>query len=252
MKILESLLPKLFITLVPSNAGVYLYAELCKNGKVKKRFDMQVAETMEQLANKIKIFERECSVSYIALLETEASQGVLPECRESELVDSSSVEKICIDHNRWGCYIAKDDLFDRQRSYKSIGLDFLFSPFALLHAFYQENMIEHDGLYLLVMEGSVFGMVFKNGQLLFGEQRRVEGESSLLNAYVDAIQSIIKAFYDVKADDTMFIENIYIADAHGFEEQLEERLEAVLFTSVEKRDINVSHELVRLSEKELS
>jgi len=75
MKILESLLPKLFITVVPSGEGVYLYAELRKNGKVRKRFDNLFVETMAQLGTKVKSFERECSISYIALLETASTQG---------------------------------------------------------------------------------------------------------------------------------------------------------------------------------
>lgn len=258
MKIFESLLPKLFITLVPSNKGIYLYAELRKNGMVKKRFDKQLVETMEQLATKVKSFERECSVSYIALLDIESSQGVLRDCRETGLIDPSSIEKICIDNESWGYYMTKDDLHSRQQAYKKVGLDFLFSPFALLHKFYHSKMAENDGLYLLIIEGMVFGTVFKNGQLLFGEQARLQEETSVLDetkrlaAYVETVQSIVKAFYDAKVDDTMFIENIYIADAVDFDITLEHMLEAALFAAVEKSSINLPHELVVLSEKELS
>jgi hypothetical protein len=258
MKILESLLPKLFIALVPSNEGIYLYAELRKSGKLKKRFDLQLVATMENLAAKIKSFERECAVSYTALLDTESSQGVLRDCRETGVIDPSSLEKICIDDNSWGYYMTKDDLHSRQRAYKKVGLDFLFSPFALLHTFYDAKMAEDDGLYLLIIEGMIFGTVFRNGQLLFGEQEKLQEESSAsdetkgLAAYIEAVQSIVKAFYDAKIDDTMFIENIYIADAVGFDTALEHMLEAALFATVEKNSINLPKELVVLSEKELS
>jgi len=154
--------------------------------------------------------------------------------------------------------MSKDDLHNRQRVYKSVGLDFLFSPFALLHKFYHARMAENDGLYLLIMEDFIFSTVFKDGELLFGEQTRLQEETSLmdeakrLDTYAETVQSIVKAFYDAKVDDTMFIENIYIADAVDFDATLENRLEAALFAEVEKSSINLSRELVLLSEKELS
>jgi len=258
MKILESLLPKLFIIMVPSDKGVLLYAELRKNGKLKKRFDLQLVETMEELTAQVKSFERECSISYISLLETESSQGVLRDCRETGIIDPSSIEMICMDDGSWGYYMTIDDLHSRQRAYNKVGLDFLFSPFSLLHSFYHPRMAENDGLYLLIIEGMIFGTVFRNGQLLFGEQARVQEETPLLDetkrlaAYVDTVQFIVKAFYDAKVDDTMFIEKIYIADAVGFDAALENMLEAALFATVEQNSIDLSRELVILSEKELS
>jgi len=119
-------------------------------------------------------------------------------------------------------------------------------------------MAENDGLYLLIMEDFIFSTVFKDGELLFGEQTRLQEETSLmdeakrLDTYAETVQSIVKAFYDAKVDDTMFIENIYIADAVDFDATLENRLEAALFAEVEKSSINLSRELVLLSEKELS
>lgn len=258
MKILESLLPKLFIILVPSDEGIRLYAELRRNGKIKKRFDMQLIETMEQLATQVNSFERECSISYISLLETESSQGVLRDCRETGMIDPSSIEKICMENESWGYYITIDDLHSRQRAYKKVGLDFLFSPFALLHSFYHPKMAENDGLYLLIIEGMIFGTVFRNGQLLFGKQASLQEETPILDetkrlaAYVDTVQSIVKDFYDAKVDDTMFIENIYIADSVDCDTAFENMLEAALFATVEKNSIDLSRELVVLSEKELS
>lgn len=256
MKTLESLMPTLFITLIPSGEGVHLYAELRKNAKVKKRFDEQLVRGNENLEKKIRHLEAQHTVSYIVLLEAEASQGVLKSCSESGGMDPSSIEMICSEKG-WGLYMAKDDLHDRQRAYKNIGLDLLFSPFSLLHSIYEEGVSINDGLYLLFCSGYVFGSVYKDGALIFGhriqtlEPLSLLQEGDLLGRYVDTVQSIIKAFYESKTDTAMFIEKIYIADALDFDTRLENRLEEELFVEVAKRSVDLSHELVLLSEKEL-
>jgi hypothetical protein len=256
MKILESFLPRLYITLIPSHDGVKLHAELRKNAKTIKRFEEGVFQNNSSLETKIRTMERESAVTYIAFLESEATQGVLTDCRDTVEMDSGSFERICID-NRWGLFIAKDDLFERQKAYKSIGLDFLFSPFSILYSFYHEKLQNSDGLYLLLGSDFILSCVYKNGLLLFGEHTRMQEilsafeEINLLDIYVEAIQSTVKAFYDSKADETMFIEKIYIADALNFDADLENRLEEVLFAEIEKRSVDLSHELVLLCEEEL-
>lgn len=256
MKILESFLPRLFITLIPSHDGVKLHAELRKNAKTIKRFEEGAFQNISGLETKIRTLEHESAVTYIAFLESEASQGVLTDCRGTEGMESGSFERICID-NRWGLFIAKDDLFERQRAYKGIGLDFLFSPFSILYSFFREKLQISDGLYLLLGSDFILSAVYKNGALLFGEHTRIQElpsvfeEVNLLDIYVEAIQSTVKTFYDSKADETMFIEKIYIADALNFDADLENRLEELLFADIEKRTVDLSHELVVLCEEEL-
>ena len=256
MKFLESFLPKLFITLIPSAKGVLLNGELRKNAKLIKRYEKQLIEGSAALEKRIRTLEKESSLVYVTLLETEASQGLLSDCRSSEEFDLSSVEKICID-NRWGIYISKDDLFERQKMYKNMGLDFLFSPFSLLYSFYKESAQKSDGLYLLVTDGFIISAVFKNSTMIFGKKVSMQDELSLIDEtkimerYIENIQTIVKAFYDAKVDETMFIEKIYIADGVNFDTALENQLEEALFVEVEKQSIDLSHELILLSEKEL-
>ena len=256
MKFLESFLPKLFIVLIPSPKGTYLYGELRKKGKPIKLYDLELVESTVALEKQIKKLEKESSHTYIAYLDTEAEQGLLTGCRGSEEIDQSSIEKICID-NGWGLFINKDDLFERQRSFKNIGLDFLFSPFSLLYSFYDQKVKIDDGLYLLLTGNLVVSTVFKDGAMIFAQQLFMQDELSLidetkvLEIYIEKIQSTVKAFYDAKIDETMFIEKIFIADGLSFDTTLENRLEETLFVEVEKQSIDLAHELVMLSEKEL-
>jgi hypothetical protein len=257
MKTLESLLPKLFITLIPTEEGVQLYAELRKKAKLIKRFETQTLKSAESLEKKVRRLERESALSYISLLETEATQGLLSDCSRMEVADPSHFEKICIDDS-WGIYMDKDELFERQRDYKNIGLDFLFSPFSLLYNVYQPSMQKDDGLYLLLGEGFTVGSVVKDGALLFGTRTKMQKglsfpeESALLDDYVQTVQSIVKDFYEAQADGAVFIEKIHIADALDFDVRLENRLEEELFVEVEKRNIDLPHELVLLGEMELT
>ncbi|WP_345975211.1 hypothetical protein [Sulfurimonas sp. HSL3-7] len=257
MKTLESLLPKLFITLTPSEEGVKLYAELRKNAKMIKRFEEQTVKSVESLEKKLRQLERESAVSYIALLETEAAQGLLSDCNRMEVADPSHFEKICVD-DKWGIYMDKDALFERQRDYKNIGLDFIFSPFSLLYNVYQQSMQKDDGLYLLLGEGFIVGSVVKNGALLYGTLIKMQKplslheENAILDDYVHTMQSIVKDFYEAKADGAMFIEKIHMADALDFDVRLENRLEEELFVEVEKRSVELPHELAVLGEMELT
>ncbi len=257
MKFLESLLPKLFIALIPSGESVSLYAEIRKQGTLRKRYEAEFVEEGSALKKKISELEKESAVSYIAYLEISASQGLLPNCQAPEGVELSSVETLCVE-NRWGVYMSKDDLFTRQKMYKNIGLDFIFSPFSLLYCFFEEKIQESDGLYLLVTEDFVCSAVFKEKTMLFGKKEMMQDtlalidRSKMIDRYSETIQITVKAFYDTKVDDTMFIEKVYVADAMNFEAVFENRLEETLFVEVEKQSIDLGRELIALCEKELA
>ncbi len=256
MNFLESFFPKLFIVLRPSSQGVHFYAELRKNGTLVKQYDPQLFETYSALAKRVQAVEKENTLSYTAFLDTEADQGLFVQCRTTEHVELSSVETLCVE-NRWGIFMGKDDLFARQKMYKSIGLDFIFSPFSLLYHFYEERIRERDGLYLLITADFVLSAVFKNNTMLFGKKVMLQESlafidpAEIMESYSKTVQAIVKEFYDAKVDEAMFIEKIFIADELDFEAAFENQLEEILFVEVEKRYIDPGHELVLLSEKEL-
>ena len=254
MKFLESLLPKIYITLIPSEEGTLLYGELRKSSRTLKRFDPQLFEQKSELYEAIKRLKRESALSYVTLLESEAEHGLFTNDVKEEL---SSIEKINI-ANAFELYMRKDDLHARQQAFKNMGLDFIFSPFSLLYNFNEESMRSNDGLYLLLEEERIVTAVMKAGVMLFSEQRPMQealqlvDKTKTIDVYVETIQATIKAFYECKVDETMFIEKLFIADTMDLDVGLENKLEEVLFVEVDKRNINLSHELVLLSEKELS
>ena len=256
MKFLEPLIAKMYITLIPSTKGFLLYGELRKNFKVIKRYEAQTIADTETLAKVVSKLERESSMSYVALLETQAQQGFLPTCHSIEGVDLSSVEKVCIDQ-KWGFYITKDALHDRQKSLKNVGLDFIFSPFSMMHQFHGASLQNNDALAVLITPTLVLCSVYKEGVVIFAKETLMEEDLLLTDLqaveskYVLVLQKSVQAFYDAKIDDAMFIEKIFIADGIGFESSFENQLEEELFVEVTKQSIDLSHELCILSEMEL-
>jgi len=253
MKFLEALLPKIYIILIPTATGTQLYGELRKNAKTLKRFELQLFEQKNELFEAVRRMKRESALNYVALLESEAVHGLLLDDSMDEL---SSIEIINIAH-KFELYLRKDDLHERQQAFKSIGLDFIFSPFSLLYNFYEESIAKNDGLYLLLEAERIVTAVMKDGKMLFSEQHILQETLQLLDKtkritlYVETLQATIKAFYERKIDETMFIEKLFIADTMELDVSLENQLEEVLFVDVDKQNINLAHELVLLSEKEL-
>ncbi len=253
MKFLEALLPKVYITLIPTETGTQLYGELRKNAKTLKRFDTQDFEQKGELFEAIKRMKRESALSYVALLESEGEQGLFADDGEEDL---SSVETIRL-ANAFELYLRKDDLYERQQAFKEVGLDLIFSPFSLLYNFYEATLLSNDGLYLLLEERRVFAAIIKEGVILFSEQvimqepLQLVEKTEMITVYVEKIQAVIKDFYERKVEETMFIEKLFIADTMGFDIALENKLEEVLFVEAHKQNIDLAHELVLLSEKEL-
>ncbi len=257
MKILEPLISKIHIILQPTQNGIEVDGLLFKNGNVRKRFPAQVIEGKEALEREVKRLSREGALSYVSVLESEAKQGVVSSCSGEAIEALTESEVVCIE-KRWGLYIDKDDLFERQKAFRYVGLDLLFSPFSILHNFFKNRINSEDGLYLLLTEGFIAAVVFQEQKALFGayelldERHHLLDSSKMLQRYVESVQGCIKTFYDTKIDESMFIEHVSIADTLSFDTRLENSLEEVLFTEVTREEIDLGLELALLAEKEVS
>ena len=256
MNLLESFIPKLFITLIPTTKGWILYSELRKGTTLIKEYEKIVVENIEQLEKKVKKLEGESTMHYVVLLDTTSSQGLFRECKDAAEIEISQIKTVCIEQ-KWGLYIDRDDLFEQQKQYKRVGLDLLFSPFSLLHHFYEEEISKNDGLYLLVTEQSLAFMVFRERALIFADLHKmkerlpIDDESSRRALFVSVIEEGVQRFYESQVASNMFIERLFIADSLNFDMHLENRLEEILFVETFKHSIDLSKVLVTLAQKEL-
>ena len=255
MNFLKNMLPKIYIMLVPTAHATVVYAQLRNKDRMIKQFDKQSFETASSLQNHIQTLERESSLSYTILLACGPKQGLLSSCTAEEGVDMSSVEKVCYD-KRWGIYIDKDDLFELQKQYRSVGLDLLFSPYTLL-TFEHRKMIKNvPGLYLLITTKYTVAMVFKDEVAHFAEILQTEewleheDKEAVSEHYIKDIEALVKQFYK-ESPNKMFIESIIIADAVGLDAAFEHTLEERLFVEVIKESFDVEVSLIALSNEEL-
>ena len=257
MTFFNNLLPKVYIVLVPHGTSVSVYGELRQKEKTLKTFDLQTFDNTEHLKQYIAQLERESSIVYTTLLACDVKQGLLPSCQLQQGFDESSVEMVCYDHD-WGIYIDKDDLFELQKKYRSIGLDLLFSPYSLLAFSHRENIKKLSGLYVLMTPKYMIAMVFHDQKACFASMLSVEAwleneDAKKISAYFrKEIEQVVEQFYKESGDKTMFIESVFIADMLGLDAAFEHTLQEALFVEVEKKSFELSASLIGLAQEELA
>ena len=182
-KIFEALYPKVLINIVVKRASTLVYIELCsKKGtisSVHEEFDtVAVNEKMLQF---IQTYIKESPYFYVSLLDRALVQGALPACSKQELryyYDLSDCEYKCVE-NRWAYYTAKSEIYETEKIYKDIGVDFLFSPFAIINTFFKDKIEGKLAIYALIEENYISVAVFESGKLLYGEHLDMQSVSEL-------------------------------------------------------------------------
>ncbi|MCD6191558.1 MAG: hypothetical protein J7K14_08505 [Sulfurimonas sp.] len=177
-KFFESLYLKVFVNIVVKNSTTDVYIELCsKKGVIDNAEDsFSTTKMSEDMLEFITSYTRESPFSYTSVLDTSESQGAIPTCSKNRLsyyYDVSASEYKCQD-KKWAYYTSKSDLYDIERRYQDIGVDFVFSPFSILANFFKDKVDSHHAMYILVQEGFLSLCVFDNSQLLFAQHLDME------------------------------------------------------------------------------
>ena len=177
-KFFESLYLKVFVNIVVKNTITDVYIELySKNGLVDSFEDsFNTIKMSEDMLSFISSYTNESPFSYISVLDMSESQGAIPTCSKNRLsyyYDISESEYKCYDE-KWTYYTSKSDLYDIERRYKDIGVDFIFSPFSILTNFFKDKVNSKLAMYILVQEGFISLAVFDNSQLLFAKHLNLE------------------------------------------------------------------------------
>lgn len=177
-KFFESIYQKVFVNIVVRSTSTDVYIELCSKNdvvdNVENSFD--TTKMSEEMLEFITSYTRETPFHYISVLDMSPSQGALPTCSKNRLsyyYDVSASEYKC--HNqKWTYYTSKSDLYDIERRYKDIGVDFVFSPFSLLSNFFKDKIDSNLAMYILIQDEFVTLSVFDNSELLFAEHLNME------------------------------------------------------------------------------
>lgn len=229
MKFLESLYIKAFINIVVDRQGTTVFIETYKKQTLQETYEesFNVFSMDEKILEYIQTFIKETPFYYISYLDNSTSQGAIPTCAKNEMAlyhDLSASEYKCQD-KIWTYYTGKTDLYEIEKIYKEIGLDFIFSPFALVSNFFKDKIKEYFAGYILIQEDLITFTVFENSALLYAESIRMEVfetdevlEEILIEDELDIIDEIEDG---IDLDDISAIDELDSLDDFGDIEDLD-------------------------------
>ncbi len=180
--------------------------------------------------------------NYIALLTTSAQCGAVPTCSVSKAkelkpeIDGSKT--VCID-DEWMNFCTEEAVVTLQEQFAAVQPDALYSPFALLHAFFETPMAGNHAVYLMMTPEAMSMAVVKERHLRFAEQfAHVEG--ALVPSMVERIVQTLETYYGKPCCRGEFIESVHIIDSAGVGEMLATMLEEVLLVEAEVQEVDAA------------
>lgn len=173
IKFLEALYTKVFINIIVENHQSTVYIEVCAKDKVintvHKKFDtVGINSKMYEL---ISLYTKESPFNYISVLDKAPSQGAIPTCVSSEMgkyADMSAAKYICV-LKEWAVYTPEYDLNAIKNEYRSIGVDFIFSPFLIIRKFFKDKIQSTLAMFILVEDSHISLSVFDSSKLLYAK-----------------------------------------------------------------------------------
>ncbi|WP_415249242.1 hypothetical protein [Sulfurimonas sp.] len=172
-KFYEGLYLKALVNIVIGPSKTLVYIEMLnKEGIVhsyEEEFDTKYLST--EMHAYIQSNIKETPYFYISILDNSTSQGALPTCskhRTGYFYDLSASEYKCY-NDKWTYYTSKIDVYEMEKVYKKIGVDFIFSPFLILANFFKDKINTHLAMFILIEEGALSLSIFENSELLFAE-----------------------------------------------------------------------------------
>lgn len=197
-KLLESLYTKVFINIVIENAQTVVYVEVCSGKSVlqsmHKYFDTTTMNS--KMYEFINAYYKESPFCYISVLDKSPLQGAIPTCSANDMskyCDISSSEHRCYSNN-WAFYTSEYDLEAIKHEYRSIGVDFIFSPFVMLANFFKDKIDNTLAIFLLVEDNYISFSIFDNSKLLYaqylGIEHHKESDDLLMESSLDDDEEI--------------------------------------------------------------
>lgn len=231
MKFLESLYIKAFINIIVSRNETTVFVETFVKAKHQESYEetFDSVSINEKIIEYIHNFTKQTPFYYISYLDNSSLQGAIPTCVKTEMAlyyDLSACEYKCQD-KKWTYYTAKTELYEIEKTYQKIGLDFIFSPFTLVSHFFKDKISEHFAGYILIQADLITLTVFENSTLLYGETMSIEAyapdetlEESLIEDEEDL--DIIDELEDgIDLDDISAIDELDSLDDFGDIEDLD-------------------------------
>jgi len=188
---LEALYHKVIVNIVIKRSSCDVYIEMCSKKALinseMKSFDTTILN--ESMLEFIASYTKESPYSYLSILDMSPDQGAIPTCTKNRLPlykDLASYEFKCLEEN-WTYYTSKSDLYEIEKVYKQVGVDFIFSPFTLLYKFFEDKVKSSFALFILVQDSFVSLSIFEDSLLVYAEHLDMETsiDDELLSQVMD-------------------------------------------------------------------
>jgi len=168
MGLLEHLYAKVFIAIIEDSERIDIATQVV-NGSEKSN-SIESFESLAKAAVYIQDLISESPYYYISLLNNCTDQGALPTCDKIKMRDFADVSltvSLCM-NKKWTLYTSSGLLKAIEKRHSNYGLDYIFSPFTILHHFFKDKINEVRGLYVLIQAESLSIAVFSQEKLEFG------------------------------------------------------------------------------------
>jgi len=219
----ESFYLKVLVNIVIGSTKTTVYIEMLKKqGLVfsdEHVFDTAYLST--EMYQYITGFTKESPFFYISILDHSASQGVIPTCSKQNVAffhDLSASEYKCY-KDKWIFYTAKTDMYEIEKVYSKLGVDFIFSPFVVLANFFKDKIDSHLAMFILVEENHLSLSVFNNSELLYGDNLGMEIEQNddelIIHDDIEDIEIELDEIESIDLDDIDAIDDIDELDDFG-------------------------------------
>jgi len=173
LKFLESLYIKVFVSIVVEKEASDVYISIYSKNKLidsyEESYDTNSID--EKMISFIKSYTKETPYFYISILDNSKNQGAIPTCSKnlmSNYHDMSESTHKC-QNSQWTHFTSKNDLYDIERKYQDIGIDFIFSPFSVLSNFFKDKIDGPIGVFVLLQGESISLSVFENSELIYAQ-----------------------------------------------------------------------------------
>jgi hypothetical protein len=216
-KFLEVLYNKVFVNIVVNKQNVTVEIEICSTKGVLESVEevFEASYINEKMISFIRSYTAESPYYYISVLDISAYQGVIPSCEKNKLSyyhDLSESEYKCYD-KKWTYYTSKTDLYEIEKIYKDIGVDFIFSPFNIIYKFFHDKLQDHMALFVLIQENFVALCVFENSELVFGQYLDMENSAESDDLLLDSVEDELDDdSFDFDLDEGIDLEDVDVID----------------------------------------
>lgn len=180
---IERFYRKIFIAIVQDGGAhdIRVVAQKQKKLLYKEKRRFEGASSYEDMVSFLRKYVDASPLYYVALLNPEPKQGALSGCSQHTADDIEEIigTKTLCRNGQWLLYSAQRELDALEHQYRTIGLDFIFSPFSILEHFFADKIKVGFALYALAQKDSFSIVLFEEGKLEYAHHYSMAEKSAL-------------------------------------------------------------------------